>query len=100
MVDAYSKYIWAANMNSDTTAFSTLVKLYEWIGECSGYPTTLVSDNSTQFASREFQQKIGNWNIKHLFSLPYHPASNGLAEKAVHIVKDNLKKNETSTQPL
>ncbi|CAL4123740.1 unnamed protein product [Meganyctiphanes norvegica] len=49
MIDAYSKYIWAANMNADTTTFSTLVKLYEWFGECSGYPTTLVSDNGRQF---------------------------------------------------
>ena len=100
MVDAYSKYIWAANMNSDTTAFSTLVKLYEWFGECSGYPTTLVSDNGSQFASKEFKLKMEHWNIKHLFSPPYHPASNGLAEKAVHIVKDKLKKNDISSQPL
>ena len=100
MVDAYSKYIWAANMNTDTTAFSTLVKLYEWFGECSGYPTTLVSDNGSQFASKEFQQKMKHWNIKHLFSPPYHPASNGMAEKAVHIVKDKLKKNDISSQPL
>ena len=100
MIDAYSKYIWAANMNSDTTALSTLVKLYEWFGECSGYPTTLVSDNGSQFASKEFKQKMEHWNIKHLFSPPYHPASNGLAEKAVHIVKDKLKKNDVSPQPL
>ena len=53
-------------MNTDTTSFSTLVKLYEWFGECSGYPTTLVSDNGTQFTSKEFQQKMENWNIKHL----------------------------------
>ena len=87
-------------MNSDTTTLSTLVKLYEWFGECSGYPTTLVSDNGSQFASKEFQQRMEHWNIKHLFSPPYHPASNGLAEKAVHIVKDKLKKNEISPQPL
>ncbi len=100
MIDAYSKYIWAANMNSDATTFSNLVKLYEWFGECSGYPTTLVSDNGPQFSSKEFQQKMEHWNIKHLFSPPYHPASNGLAEKAVHIVKDKLKKNDISPQPL
>ena len=41
-----------------------------------------------------------NWNIKHLFSPPHHPASNGLAEKAVHIIKDKLKKDDISTQPL
>merc|ERR1712002_1233312 len=40
------------------------------------------------------------WVIKHLFSPPYNPASNGLAEKAVHIIKDKLKKNKAPAQPL
>merc|ERR1712055_1067035 len=30
---------------------ATLVTLYEWFTECSGFPATLVSDNGTNFAS-------------------------------------------------
>ena len=45
--------IWAAN--SDTTTLSTLVKLYEWFGECSSYPTTLVSSvGYTVILTKEF----------------------------------------------
>ena len=42
--------------------------------------------------STEFE-KFFEWNgIKHLTSAPYHPSSNGLAEQAVQVVKQGLKK--------
>ena len=44
MIDAYSKYIWAHLMNSDTTTWKTLSVLYMWFAD-RGFPTTLVSDN-------------------------------------------------------
>ena len=100
MVDAYTKYMWVRNMNADTTSNSTLVTLFEWFCEPSGFPVTLVSDNGTQFSSNAFKQRMQQWGIKHLFSPPYHPASNGLAEKAVHIIKDKLKKMDAPIAPL
>ena len=38
------------------------------------------------------------WNgIRHIRTAPYHPASNGQAERAVKIVKDALKKSSTAS---
>ena len=100
MIDAYSKYIWTHVMNADTTTLKTLAVLYGWFCETNGFPTTLVSDNGPQFTSHEFAGKMKKWGIKHILTPPYHPASNGLAEKAVHIVKDKLKKMNAPANPI
>jgi transposase InsO family protein len=50
----------------------------------------VVTDNGTCFA--EFESFLKANGIKHLTSAPYHPASNGLAESVVQIVKKGLRK--------
>ena len=99
MIDAHSKYIWAHVMNSDTTTWKTLSVLYMWFAD-RGFPTTIVSDNGPQFTAKEFTEKMEKWGIKHILTPPYHPASNGLCEKAVGIIKDKLKKMDAPGSPL
>ena len=57
-----------------------------------GLPELLVSDNGASFTSAEFQDFVKRNGIRHVKSAPYHPASNGLAERAVQTFKDWLKK--------
>ena len=66
MVDSYSKKIWTSMMNTDTTTLKTLAVLYGWFCEETGFPTTLVSDNGLQIVSKEFEDKMTRWGIKHL----------------------------------
>ena len=57
----------------------------------------MATDNGPSFVSAEFEQFLSCNGISHWKSAPYHPSSNGLAEKAVQIVKQGLKKAGTGT---
>ena len=87
-------------MCSDTTTSKTLAILFSRFCSESGPPSTLVSYGGPQFKANEFEDKMKLWGIKHIFSPPYHPASNGQAERAVQIYKDRLKKMDVSARPI
>ena len=55
-------------------------------------PHSIVSDNGSCFTSDEFEQFCRANGIKYVRCSPYHPSSNGAAERAVQIVKFYLLK--------
>ena len=57
-----------------------------------GIPSVIVSDNGRNFTSTEFEQFLTQNGIRHLLSSPYHPSSNGLAERGVRIFKEGMSK--------
>ncbi|XP_037560862.1 uncharacterized protein K02A2.6-like [Dermacentor silvarum] len=64
-----------------------------------GFPETLVSDNGTQFTSADFQEYLQRVGTRHVRTAPYHPISNGLAERFVQMLKGALRKSSRPTSP-
>ena len=93
VVDAYSK---CRDMHS-TTTHRTIEVLRE-IFATHGFPRVIVSDNGPQFTSEDFSTYLLGNHIVHQLSAPYHPATNGLAESMVKIVKQWLSKQEKGTK--
>ena len=52
----------------------------------------IVSDYGPCFVSEEVESFIQVHGVKHVTSAPYHPVSNGLAERALQILKKGLQK--------
>ena len=57
-----------------------------------GLPEVIVSDNATTFKSEEFSQFLQKNGVQHVRTPTYHPASNELAERAVQLFKEGMKK--------
>ena len=64
-----------------------------------GLPEQIVSDNGPQFTSAEFSDFMRLNGVKHIRTVPYHPSSNGEAERFVQTFKHALKarKNDKGT---
>ncbi|KAJ7995729.1 hypothetical protein DPEC_G00247610 [Dallia pectoralis] len=95
IVDAHSKWI---DVYPTSTATSQLT--IERLRQCfsvHGLPQTLVSDNGTCFTSQEFQVFLNQNGIQHITSASFHPASNGLAGRAVQTFKQGKKKIKGDT---
>ena len=90
LIDAHSKWIDAVCTNSPSACAA--IEHLRTVFSQLGIPETVVSDNAACFTGEEFQAFMTSNGIKHITSAPHHPASNGLAERAVQIVKNGLKK--------
>jgi hypothetical protein len=90
VIDSHSKWLEVQHMTS-TTAERTIDEL-RLIFANHGLPEEVVSDNGPQFVSFQFAEFMGKNGIKHTLVPPYHPQSNGAAERSVRIVKEALVK--------
>ena len=74
----------------NVTSETTIEKLRDMFARY-GLPERLVSDNGPQFTSSEFATFMKRNGIKHILVAPYHPRSNGQAERFVQTFRQFFK---------
>jgi hypothetical protein len=90
--------VWIEVEKMSTTTAGDVIGVIRAVLTRFGLIVTLVADNGPPFGAEEFRKFLRNNNIRLEHSPPYHPESNGLAERAVQTCKQHLKK--TMTQPM
>ena len=92
IIDSHSKWIEAFPTDSSTS--TTVIDLSRRLFAQFGIPEILVTDNGSCFVSEEFETFLSKNGIKHILSAPFHPPTNGLAERAIQILKKGIKKEK------
>lgn len=88
LVDAYSK--WPEVRIVPNITAETTIKVCRNIFATFGIPNILVSDHGTQFKSGEFKKFLDQNGVVHKLGAPYHPATNGQAERFIQTFKNKL----------
>ena len=80
LVDAHSKWL---EVPVSTPSSQQAIKALRHIFSTHGLPEVLVTDNGSALTSMDFATFVIRNGFRHIRCAPYHPASNGLAERAV-----------------
>ena len=79
LVDLKSK--WPEVQFSPSTEATKIVEFLKRVFAREGYPQEILSDNGTQFCSREFTEFLRDCDIKHIRTPLYNPESNAVVER-------------------
>ena len=91
-MDAHSKWPSVIRLANYPTTEITIAGL-DALFTIWGLPKTLVSDNGPQFASADFANWCRSNGIVHMTSAPFHPSSNGEAERLVGVFKRAMQRS-------
>ena len=92
-IDAATKWPEVIKMNNNTTAERTIEILRSLFCRL-GLPNQIVSDNGSQFTSDAYHQFCTNNGICQILVAPYHPRSNGEAERFVQTFKNTIRRGK------
>ncbi|XP_055543397.1 uncharacterized protein K02A2.6-like [Wyeomyia smithii] len=90
VIDAHTK--WPEIFPTSKTTTSATIRLMRKLFANKGMPELLVTDNGSQFKSAQFDDFCCKNGIRHTTTAPYHPQSNGQAERFVDTFKRAVKK--------
>uniref|UniRef100_A0A7E4VZN6 RNA-directed DNA polymerase n=1 Tax=Panagrellus redivivus TaxID=6233 RepID=A0A7E4VZN6_PANRE len=98
VVDAKSK--WPEVLPVPSTATGVTIAELRKLFACHGYPEVLVSDNCPVFTAKAWAEYMQDCGIEHVLTPPYHPQSNGEAERFVRTFKEAMRKAEPNQRTL
>jgi Integrase core domain. len=89
IVDVTSRLLCAYPIKAASSApiIQSLLKHFQK----AGFPALLVADNARAFTSRQIKQFCRRHRIQLRSTTPYRPTANGLAERAVRTIKEQLR---------
>ena len=96
VINAHLKWVQSLPMNTPTSSAAN-GKLRIAFATYS-LPEIVVTVNGSNFISREFEDFPKQNGIRHIRTAPYHPTSNGMAERAVQTFKEGMKMKEGSVE--
>jgi transposase InsO family protein len=98
VIDAYSRYVVHWDLLPSMTAADVRLVIQEAL-ERSGMATALVkpqivSDNGSQFTSKNFKQLVRQFELKHIRIRTDHPESNGVIERYHRTTREEIGEEE------
>jgi hypothetical protein len=89
-VDKFTKWVEAVPViTQDSIAAINFIKSIVF---CFGVPHNIITDNGTNFTSKEFKNYCKSLGIKLKFASVAHPKTNGQVEKANGLICNGIKK--------
>lgn len=96
VVDHYCKFLSCVpirNKKSATIIHAFKTQIFPFLTKI---PETLLTDNGPEFASQEFTDFLSECGVKHQFTTPYCPSSNGAVERTNRTVQGFLRSLSTN----
>lgn len=78
-IDHFSRYVWAFPTTTNTSA--SIVTLIDKLVQSGIKIKTILTDCHKNFQSNVLKQCLKRHQIKHIYSTPYHPQTNGIVER-------------------
>src|SRR2546429_1194203 len=94
-VDYFTKWP-EAKATKEATAQEVANFIYEDIICRHGCPQRILSDRGSHFNNNMIEELMEKFKIKHGFSTPYHPKTNGLTERFNKTIGESLAKLKTN----
>ena len=83
VIDAHSKWPEVFKLQIGSAGTKQVISSLSQLFARFGIPKQLVTDNSPQFVVKEFSEFCRQQGILHSLTPPYHPQSNGQAERFI-----------------